>query len=139
MQELNYSGFAVPLTQPQSVQPIVSLIQPKNVQPYLSPLLAVPTTLSNILSITLNQNIYLTSISFLPSSNASTNNVQFYMTYGYYTLGKENELCGLAVPTTFTFPNPYYPVLYSGQQINIYAVASATGSYIQFAYIGILV
>lgn len=115
----------------------VNLARPPFVLPSL--VLAVPTSLSLLFSATIQSNVELHAILIIPTPNAQANNVQFYINYGNYTIGTPSNLAGIIIPITIGFDRGDYPILQQGQNVSLYASASATGSGLQVIFVGVFI
>ncbi len=115
-------------------QPVVTYNDAYDKKPVtiLSNLLAVPTTsISQVFSTTLNTNFRILEIGLLPSANASTNNVQFALQIGnILNIGTTSSPAGIGTILNIDYDQTR-PKVTSNTPINLYALASDTGSYIQ--------
>jgi len=109
--------------------------------PYIAASLVIAVTTSNTLlfSTVLPANVELHAILIIPTSNAQANGVTFYINYGNNQLGSQAAPVGIVIPLTIGFDQGDYPVLSNGQQISCYGQATATGSGLQFIFIGVFV
>ncbi len=105
----------------------------------LTQLIAVPTTLTQIIAFKMQYSAYIKQISILPSSNASANGVVFNLQYGTNVIeGLNGELSGIATPTNITFADAEYPYLNIGDNVIMNATSTTAGSYIQLAIVFML-
>jgi hypothetical protein len=126
-------AFATTQQQPSGIQIIPINQVNKNITPFVvaSPSFAVGTTLSEVFSITLTNVVAIHSLSVIADGSALTNGVSFYLQFGQYSIGSATNLVGIIIPYTFYFDYAHYPILQQGSNITLYAIANATGSYIQ--------
>ncbi len=127
-------SFAVASQLPANIPYTKAITQPRTAVylPILTPLISIPTSMSEVFNYTATNDFYIQYIAILPSSNASTNGAQGYMQVGTMNIGSSTQPFGIATITNITFNEAMYPELLKGQSITIYAGASASGSYVQF-------
>ncbi len=124
-------AFATSMQAPAEIRHVRIINKP--ILPFIAgtQALPVPTSLQELASITLQNNIEVHSITVICDSSALSNGVKYFIQFGNYFIGNPNSLISAIIPTKYDFDFSHYPVLYNGQSIIIYGVASATGSYLQ--------
>jgi len=135
----NEFAFATTSSQPANIMPTYAVN--KNIVPFVAgtTALSVPTTWTLLASLPMNNAIELHSILVIFDSSALANGVKFFIQYGNYSAGTEANPLGAIVPLSISFDYAHYPIIKQGEYINLYAIAQATGSYIQIIVNGELI
>lgn len=109
-------------------------VNPVAIIPYtvISGSLSLTTTNQVVYSINVPYNIYISSVTIIPSSS----NVRFYLNLGAYTIGSNNNSNSISEAISIEWPAPYFPVVYISQTISLWAYSSSATDTIQLAILG---